>query len=48
MRNFTKWDYELRRTENAQYIMQRAIQIAASEPPGPVYIMLPREILMES
>ena len=47
MRNFTKWDYELRRTETVQHVMQRAFQVAASEPPGPVYVMLPREVLME-
>ncbi len=47
MRNFTKWDYELRRTENVQHVMQRAFQVASSEPPGPVYVMLPREVLME-
>ena len=27
--------------------MQRAFQVASSEPPGPVYVMLPREVLME-
>ena len=48
MRGFTKWDYELRRIENIQHVMQRAFQIAASEPPGPVYLTLPREVLMES
>lgn len=47
LRNFTKWDYELRRTENMQHIMQRAFQVAGSEPTGTVYMMLPREILME-
>jgi acetolactate synthase-1/2/3 large subunit len=47
VRNFTKWDYELRRKENVQHVMQRAFQVAASEPPGPVYLMLPREVLME-
>ena len=47
MPNFTKWDYELRRTENLQYIVQRAFQVAASEPPGPVYMTLPREVLMD-
>lgn len=47
VRNFTKWDYELRRNENVQHVMQRAFQVAASEPPGPVYLMLPREVLME-
>ena len=47
LRNFTKWDYEVRRTENIQHVMQRAFQVAASEPPGPVYLTLPREVLME-
>ena len=47
LRNFTKWDYELRRTENIQHVMQRAFQLASSEPCGPVYLTLPREILME-
>ena len=47
LRNFTKWDYELRRNENIQHVLQRAFQIASSEPPGPVYLMLPREVLME-
>ena len=47
LRNFTKWDYEVRRSENMQHVMQRAFQLASSEPWGPVYLMLPREVLME-
>ena len=47
LRNFTKWDYELRRKENIQHVMQRAFQLASSEPCGPVYVTLPREVLME-
>ena len=47
LRNYTKWDYELRRSENIQHVMQRAFQIASSQPYGPVYLMLPREVLME-
>lgn len=47
LRNFTKWDYELRRSENAQHVIQRAFQIAAAEPPGPVYMTLPRETIMD-
>jgi acetolactate synthase-1/2/3 large subunit len=47
VRNFTKWDYELRRNENIHHVIQRAFQVASSEPPGPVYLMLPREVLME-
>ena len=47
LRNFTKWDYELLRTENLQHLMQRVFQVAAPQPTGTVYIMLPREVLME-
>ncbi|MFQ6028692.1 MAG: thiamine pyrophosphate-requiring protein, partial [Dehalococcoidia bacterium] len=47
LRNFTKWDYELRRNENIQHVVQRAFQLATSEPYGPVYLTLPREVLME-
>ncbi|MCH7786604.1 MAG: thiamine pyrophosphate-requiring protein [Chloroflexi bacterium] len=47
LRNFTKWDYELRRTENIQHVVQRAFQVASSEPSGPVYLTLPREVLMD-
>jgi len=46
VRMFTKWDYEIRRPETIQQVMQRAFQIAASEPAGPVYVSLPREVLM--
>jgi acetolactate synthase-1/2/3 large subunit len=46
VRMFTKWDYEIRRPETIQQVMQRAFQIASSEPAGPVYVSLPREVLM--
>jgi acetolactate synthase-1/2/3 large subunit len=42
-----KWHYELRCNENIQHVVQRAFQIAGSEPYGPVYLTLPREVLME-
>jgi acetolactate synthase I/II/III large subunit len=47
VRNFTKWDYELRFNENAHHVIQRAFQVAATEPCGPVYLTLPREVLVE-
>ncbi len=47
VRNFTKWDYELRFNENAHHVVQRAFQVAATEPCGPVYLTLPREVLVE-
>jgi acetolactate synthase-1/2/3 large subunit len=46
VRNFVKWDYELRRPEQMGEAAARAFQIAASDPPGPVYLSLPREVLM--
>lgn len=46
VRNFVKWDYELRRPEQMGEVITRAFQIAASDPPGPVYLTLPREVLM--
>ena len=46
VRNFTKWDYELRFNENARHVVRRAFQMAAGEPCGPVYLTLPREVLV--
>ncbi len=46
IRQFVKWDYEIRTPENASLIVQSAFRIAASEPCGPVYIQLPREIMV--
>lgn len=46
-REFTKWDYELRGARNLETIVDRALAIAASDPAGPVYLMLPKEPLME-
>ena len=45
IRQFVKWDYEIRTPENASLIVQSAFRIAATEPCGPVYIQLPREIM---
>jgi acetolactate synthase-1/2/3 large subunit len=47
VRNFVKWDYELRRPDQVGEVIARAFQIAASDPPGPVYLTLPREVLMD-
>jgi acetolactate synthase I/II/III large subunit len=47
VRNYVKWDYELRRADQIGEVVTRAFQVAASDPPGPVYLTLPREILME-
>ena len=47
VRNYVKWDYELRRPAQIGEVIARAYQIAESDPPGPVYLTLPREVLME-
>lgn len=47
VREFVKWDYELRGGQPVEEIVSRAIDIAMSEPRGPVYLTLPREILAE-
>jgi acetolactate synthase I/II/III large subunit len=48
VRNYVKWDYELRRPDQIGEVVSRAYQVAASDPPGPVYLTLPRENLMEN
>src|SRR5260370_475665 len=42
VREFTKWDYELRSGQPVAAIVDRALDIAMSEPRGPVYLTLPR------
>jgi len=48
LREFMKWDYELRHAEQVETVLDRALAIARSEPQGPVYVTLPREILASS
>ena len=45
LREFMKWDYELKHAEQVETVIDRALAIAKSEPQGPVYVTLPREIL---
>ena len=48
LREFMKWDYELRHAEQVETVLDRALAITKSEPQGPVYVTLPREILASS
>jgi acetolactate synthase I/II/III large subunit len=48
LREFVKWDYELRHAEQVETVLDRALAIAKSEPQGPVYVTLPREVLASS
>ncbi|HXQ67448.1 MAG TPA: thiamine pyrophosphate-requiring protein [Alphaproteobacteria bacterium] len=45
LREVVKWDYELRNAEQLETVVDRALAIARSEPCGPVYLTLPREVL---
>lgn len=45
VREFVKWDYELRSGVQVETVVDRAVSIATSEPKGPVYLSLPREVL---
>jgi acetolactate synthase-1/2/3 large subunit len=45
IREVVKWDYELRNAEQLATVVDRALAIAASEPRGPVYLALPREVI---
>jgi acetolactate synthase-1/2/3 large subunit len=44
VRQYTKWDHRLEYQDNAGLMVSRAIQVATSEPKGPVYMSFPREI----
>ena len=45
MRDWLKWDYEARTGQPMATLVRRAIAIAKSQPPGPIYLTLPREVL---
>lgn len=45
LRELVKWDYELRNAGQLEVVLDRALALAATEPRGPVYLSLPREVL---
>ncbi len=47
LREHVKWDYELRAAAQLEPVLDRALALARSEPKGPVYLTLPREVLAE-
>ncbi|WP_195166317.1 thiamine pyrophosphate-requiring protein [Mycobacteroides abscessus] len=47
VREFVKWDYELRDPRQVETVVDRALSIADAHPRGPVYLSLPREVLAE-
>lgn len=47
LREYVKWDYELRSFDQLETVVDRALEVAMAEPRGPVYLTLPREVLAE-
>ena len=47
MRGYTKYDNEIRTGKNVKQLVHRSLQIAMSDPMGPVYLMGPREAMEE-
>ncbi len=47
IREWVKWDYELKRPEDLASVIDRAVSVAMAEPKGPVCLTLPREILYD-
>ncbi len=45
LRETVKWDYELHAGQHPGDVVGRALEIAMTEPRGPVYLTLPREVL---
>jgi acetolactate synthase-1/2/3 large subunit len=44
VRQYTKWDHRMQMQDNAGLMISRALQVARTEPCGPVYLTLPREV----
>jgi acetolactate synthase I/II/III large subunit len=47
LREMVKWDYEMKRGDQAARVVDRALELAMASPKGPVYLSLPREVLGE-
>ena len=44
VRQYTKWDHRMQLQDNAGLMISRALQVSRTEPCGPVYLTLPREV----
>jgi len=47
LRGYVKYDNEIRTGRNVKQLVHRTLQIARSEPAGPVYLVGPREVMEE-
>src|SRR4249919_3476120 len=44
VRQYTKWDHRMTIQDNVGLMISRALQVSRTEPCGPVYLQLPREV----
>lgn len=47
LREYVKWDYELRNAGQLEAVVDRALELALAEPRGPVYLTLPRDLMAQ-
>jgi len=47
VRDYVKWEYELRSVDTMQEVVQRALRLSASAPTGATYLVLPQDLLGE-
>lgn len=47
VRGYVKWHHEVSGAEDLAGSVQRAFQLAGSDPAGPVYLTLPKDVLLE-
>ena len=47
MREYVKWEYDIRTGRNIKQLVSRAMHLATSDPKGPVYLTGAREVLEE-
>ncbi len=45
LREFVKWDQELKLASETEAVVQRALEIMMTSPRGPTYLSLPREVI---
>src|SRR4030095_181421 len=45
LREYVKWDYELRTPVQVESVVDRALEMMLADPQGPAYLTLPREVL---
>lgn len=48
VRSYVKWEVDIRTGKNVKQLVYRAMQLAASDPAGPVYLTGAREVLEEN